>query len=72
MDAARKVLRTVIPKLIEQIQLEHRIDDFDEKFSSKIIRGYYNQYVHKYLIYFVMVINFLIGLSNMILYLIIA
>jgi len=71
-EAARKLLRKVIPKLIEQIQLEKRIDDFDEQFSSKIIRGYYNQYIHKYLMYFFMTVNFLIGISNMILYLIIA
>lgn len=71
-DIVTKVLRQLIPKMIEQLQVEHRIDDFDEQFSSKIIRQYYNQYVHKYLIYFVMALNLLIGISNMILYLIIA
>jgi hypothetical protein len=71
-DIARKILRKVIPSLIEQLQVEHRIDDFDEQISSKVIRQYYNQYVHKYLIYFFMAVNFLVGITNMILYLIIA
>jgi hypothetical protein len=71
-EIARKVLRKVLPSLIEQLQVEHRIDDFDEQISSKVIRQYYNQYVHKYLIYFFMAVNFLVGVTNMILYLIIA
>jgi uncharacterized membrane protein YheB (UPF0754 family) len=71
-DIARKILRHLIPKLIEQLQVEKRIDDFDEQFSAKIIRRYYNQYVHKYLVYVFLALNFLIGISNMILYLIIA
>lgn len=71
-DIARKILRQVIPKLIELMQIEHRIDDFDEQFSNKIIRQYYNKYVHKYLLYFFLAVNFLIGISNMIWYIIIA
>jgi len=71
-DIARKILRHLIPKLIEQLRVERRIDDFDEQISAKIIRKYYNQYVHKYLVYFFLALNFLIGVSNMILYLIIA
>jgi len=71
-DIARKVLRKVIPGLIAQLQVEHRIDDFDEQFSSKVLRQYYNQYVHKYMIYFFIAVNVLIGITNMILYLIIA
>jgi len=69
---ARKIFRALIPKLIEQMQVEHRIDDLDEQFSSKIIRQYYNRYVHKYLLYVFIAVNFLIGITNMILYLIIA
>jgi hypothetical protein len=71
-DVARRILRQLIPKLIEQLRVENRIDDFDEQISSKIIRQYYNQYVHKYLIYFFMAVNLLVGITNMILYLIIA
>jgi hypothetical protein len=71
-DVARKILRQAVPKLIEMLQIENRIDDFDEKISSQIIRQYYNQYVHKYLMLFFLAVNFLVGITNMILYLIIA
>jgi len=71
-DLAKQILRQLIPKLIEQLQIEHRIDTFDEQFSSKVIRQYYNQYVHKYLIYFIMAVNLLIGITNMILFWILA
>lgn len=69
---ANKVLRQLIPHLIEQLQFENKIDEFDEMFSGIIIREYYNKYVHHYLIKFFLIVNFLIGISNMILYLIIA
>ncbi|MDY0325535.1 MAG: hypothetical protein RBQ87_05080 [Candidatus Cloacimonadaceae bacterium] len=66
-----KLLRKTIPRLAEQLRVEHRIDDFDDQFSMDFIRKYYNRYVHKYLIYFFIAINFIIGVANMILYLII-
>ncbi|MCB5261870.1 MAG: hypothetical protein LHW64_04065 [Candidatus Cloacimonetes bacterium] len=68
---ASKLLRKTIPRLAEQLRVEHRIDDFDEQFSLDFFRKYYNLYVHKYLIYFFLAINLIIGLENMILYLII-
>jgi hypothetical protein len=66
-----KLLRKTIPRLAEQLRVEHRIDDFDFQYSIDFFRKYYNQYVHKYLIYFFLAVNFIIGLANMILYLII-
>lgn len=71
-DLASKILRKFIPRLIEQLQVENRIDSFDEQFSSKVLRQYYNQYVHKYLLYFFVAVNVLIGITNMILFWIIA
>lgn len=71
-EIVRKILRKTIPKLIEQLQIENRIDDFDEKFNSRFLRQYYNQYVHKYLLYLFVAVNFLIGITNMILYWLIA
>lgn len=66
-----KLLRKTIPRLAEQLRVEHRIDDFDFQYSIDFFRKYYNRYVHKYLIYFFLTMNFFIGLANMILYLII-
>ncbi|MFB3844915.1 MAG: hypothetical protein ACE14O_04080 [Candidatus Cloacimonadaceae bacterium] len=71
-DIAAKVLRILVPRLIEQLQIENRIDEFDEKFSMEVIRQYYNRYVHKYLMYIMIGLNFLIGITNMVLFLIIA
>jgi hypothetical protein len=71
-EISRRILRQFVPKLFEQLQLENRIDNFDEQFNSKALRQYYNQYIHKYLSYFIIGLNVLIGITNMILYLIIA
>ncbi len=67
---ASKVLRKTVPHFIEQWRLEHRIDEFDEKFSVEFIYKYFRQYVFKPLVYAFLAINFIIGIENMILYLI--
>jgi uncharacterized membrane protein YheB (UPF0754 family) len=67
-DLASKLLRQFIPKLAEQLRIEQHIDDFDAKYSNEVIRQYYNRYVHKYLLYFFLGINLIIGFLNMILF----
>jgi hypothetical protein len=66
-----KLLRNTVPRFLEQWRIEHRIDDYDFQFSIEFFRKYYNLYVHKYLMYLFIAINFIIGVENMILYLII-
>lgn len=66
-----KLLRKTVPRLLEQWRVEHRIDDYDFQFSIDFFRKYYNLYVHKYLVYLFLAVNFIIGVENMILYLII-
>lgn len=66
---ASSLLRKTVPRMIEQLRVEHRIDDFDFQFSIDFFRGYYNKYVHKYLMLFFMAINLIIGILNMILFL---
>ena len=68
---ASKLLRKTVPRILEQWRIEHRIDDYDFQFSMDFFRKYYNLYVHKYLVYAFVIINFIIGVENMILYLII-
>jgi hypothetical protein len=68
---ASNLLRKTVPRMAEQLRVEHRIDEFDLQFSSDFFLRYYNQYVHKYLAYFFMGLNLIIGLMNMIFYLII-
>lgn len=67
---ASQVLRKAVPHFIEQWRIEHRIDEFDEKFSVEFIYKYFKQYVFKPLVYAFLAINFIIGIENMILYLI--
>jgi len=66
-----KLLRKTVPRMLEQWRVEHRIDDYDFQFSIEFFRKYYNLYVHKYLLYLFLIVNFIIGVENMILYLII-
>lgn len=66
-----KLLRKTVPRMLEQWRVEHRIDDYDFQFSIDFFSKYYNLYVHKYLVYLFLAVNFIIGLENMILYLII-
>jgi hypothetical protein len=68
---ASNLLRKTVPRMIEQLRIEHRLDDYDFQFSIDFFRGYYNRYVHKYLMLLFLVINVIIGLLNMVLYLII-
>ncbi|MCK9558177.1 MAG: hypothetical protein M0R50_09085 [Candidatus Cloacimonetes bacterium] len=66
-----RLLRKTVPRLLEQWRVEHRIDDYDFQFSIEFFLKYHNLYVHKYLVYVFLVLNFIIGVENMILYLII-
>lgn len=69
---ASSLLRKLVPHMIEQWRVEHMIEDFDEKFSIEFFYGYFKQYVYKPLIYIFMGLNFLIGVTNMILYLLLS
>lgn len=69
---ASSILRKAIPRLIEQLRIEHRIDEFDFRFSVEFFYGYFRKYVYKPLLYFFLAINLLIGIMNMILFLIVA
>jgi hypothetical protein len=64
------LLRKTVPRMLEQWRVEHRIDDYDFQFSADFFLKYYNRYVHKYLVYFFIGLNLIIGISNGILYLI--
>jgi uncharacterized membrane protein YheB (UPF0754 family) len=70
-DIASRVLRKLVPHLIEQWRVEHRIDEFDEQFSIEFIYKYYCKYVYKPLLLGFLALNFLIGLMNMVWFLII-
>jgi len=69
---AENILRKTVPRLIEQFRVEYRIEEFDEQFSIEFFYGYFRRYVYKPLLIAFAAVNLLIGISNMILYLIIA
>lgn len=69
---ANNLLRKTVPRLIEQLRVEHRIDDYDFQFSIEFFYGYFRKYVYKPLLIAFAAVNFIIGIMNMILYLIIA
>ncbi|MBN1326705.1 MAG: hypothetical protein JW996_02015 [Candidatus Cloacimonetes bacterium] len=71
LEIARQFLRTFIPYLMEHFKLASYIELLDNKLDLKVISGYYNQYIHRFLLIFFLSLNFLIGLVNMSWYLII-
>lgn len=70
-NLAANLLRKTVPRLIEQLRVEHRIDDYDFQFSIEFFYGYFRRYVYKPLIWAFLALNFIIGVMNMILFLII-
>lgn len=69
---AANLLRKTIPRMIEQLRIEHRIDDYDFQFSIDFFYRYFKKYVYKPLILVFIALNFMIGVMNMILFLVIA
>ncbi len=72
VNLAGNLLRKTVPRIIEQLRIEHRIDDFDFQFSIDFFYGYFRKYVYKPLLIAFLAVNFLIGVMNMIFFLIIA
>ena len=64
-------IRTFIPYLIEKYNIESYLATLDNKADISILKGYYQRYIHRYLLYFSLTFFFFTGLFNMIIYLII-
>lgn len=71
-DLASKVLRKMVPHFIEQLRIEHRIDEYDEQFNIDFFYSYFRKYIYKPLLLAFLAINLIVGIMNMILFLIIA
>ncbi|MDD4310524.1 MAG: hypothetical protein PHO32_09105 [Candidatus Cloacimonetes bacterium] len=71
-NLAGNLLRKTVPRLIEQLRVERRIDDYDVQLSIDFFYGYFRRYVYKPLLLAFLVLNLIIGIMNMILFLIIA
>lgn len=64
-------IRTFVPYLIERYNIENYIAMLENKADISILKGYYQRYIHRYLLYFSLTFFFFTGLFNMIIYLII-
>jgi len=70
-EITKQFLRTFIPFLLEKFKAHKLITIIEEKLDMKIISEYYDKYIFKFMLIFFLSINFIIGLGNMIIYLII-
>ena len=64
-------IRTFIPYLIEEYGLESYVDILEIKLDIKVLEGYYNRYFNKLIFYASLPLFFLLGIYNMLIYLII-
>ncbi len=71
-DIARNLLRKTVPRMVEQYRLELQIEKFDFQFSIDFFYTYFKKYIYKPLWYAFLAINAIIGISNMILFIILA
>ncbi len=69
---AGKVLRKTVPHFLEQWRVEYRIDEFDEKFNLEFFYKYFRQYLYVPLLKIIGGLNLLLGILNMVLFLILA
>ncbi len=70
-ELSRYFIRTFIPYLIERYNIESYLELLEEKADISILKGYYNSYIHRFLLYFSLGFFFFTGVFNMIIYLII-
>ncbi len=68
-EVVKQFLRTFIPYLMEKYEVKKYIELLDKKLDVDIIKEYFNRYVYKYILMFVLAIHFLIGFGNMLIYL---
>lgn len=68
---AENILRKTVPRMVEQYRLEYRIDDFDDQFNIDFFYGYFRKYVYKPMLIAFAAVNLIIGIMNMLLFLII-
>lgn len=70
-ELTKQFLRTFIPFVMEKYELNKYIELLDKKLDVDVIKEYFNKFVYKYVLMFVLAIHFLIGLGNMLIYLLV-
>lgn len=67
----KQFLRSFVPYLMEHYEVGKYIEMINKKIDMDIIRSYFEKYIYRYLMYLVLAIGFIIGLWNVIIYLIV-
>ncbi len=70
-EVVKQFLRTFVPYLMEKYKLNKYIELLDAKLDVDVIKEYFNKYVYKYILMFVLAVHFLIGFGNMLIYIIV-
>ncbi len=70
-EAVKQFFRSFVPFLMERYEVEKYIDLVDEKLDLATIETYYRRYIYKYMLYFFLAVSALIGVANMLYYIII-
>ena len=70
-EFAKQFLRDFVPYLMERYNIKQYINLADKKIDIDTIRDFYNKYIYKYSLYIVLTFFGLMGLLNMLIYLII-
>jgi hypothetical protein len=70
-EFARQFLRSFLPYMIKNYKIDNYVDMLNEKFTIEFLQGYYDRYIYKYSLYFMMSVALIIGIINQIIYLII-
>lgn len=66
----RKITRELIPYIIFTADISGKIDLLEDKLNIDMLKTYFNEYVYKYILYFIYIFFGLIGICNSVLYLI--
>lgn len=72
LDVVKQILRNLVPFLIEKYQISSYIELLDRKLDMEVIREFFNKKIYKWILLFFESIAFIVGLFNMLFYLIIS
>lgn len=70
-EITKQFLRSFVPFLMERYKLIKYVDLLDKALDLDVIKEYYNRYVYRIMLYVLLTFNFLVGLGNAIIYIII-
>jgi len=60
--------RTILPRILREVEIEKKIDILDVKMDIFKLREYFEEYVYKYFLYFNLAFFAVVGIMNMIVF----